>query len=463
MPTIPTSPSTTVTEAWANDAVDLAAALIRNGCVNTGDPDSGNEIRSVRTIQDYLGAPGVVVEPHPRRASVVYRIAGHDPSAPRLLMIPHLDVVPADAAAWSTDPFAGHIADGFLWGRGAVDMLNLTGAMVAVFGAIQRGALPPPAGDLVLACVADEEAGGALGAGHLVDEHWDLVACDAVLTEVAAPAITTESGSAIPVTVSEKGPAWQRLTATGIAGHGSQPHGRSNAVLTLASAFDAIGSEPQPIAITDEWRAFVPYLPVSESVRAMLVDPDQVDEAISILATDDAALARWVHACTHLTLSPNVMSGGTKSNVVPASATGEVDVRLLPGQDRSDILDHLRKILGPEAFEELAIEPVLDDPANTSPTEGPLWDAIAAATADHLPDADLAPTMTPVTTDARFFRARGIPAYGVGLFDDRITLPEMLAMFHGADERVGVASIRSTAAFLASVIGHLSEPSAPPA
>jgi acetylornithine deacetylase/succinyl-diaminopimelate desuccinylase-like protein len=157
-------------------------------------------------------------------------------------------------------------------------------------------------------------------------------------------------------------------------------------------------------------------------------------------------------------LSPNVLSGGTKANVVPAAAAGELDVRLLPGQDRSDVLDHLRKVVGPDVFDDLEITPVLDDPANTSPTEGPLWDAISAAAETHVPGVALAPTMTPVTTDARFFRARGIPSYGVGLFDDRISLPEMLAMFHGADERVSVASIESTARFLADVVGHLAPP-----
>lgn len=445
------------TDSWLDDAVELTEAFIANACVNTGDPTSGHEIRSVRTIQDHLGDPGTVIEPLPGRASVVYRIPGSDPDATRLLLIPHLDVVPADERAWSHPPFDAVRADGFVWGRGAVDMLNVTAAMVALFGAVARGVLPAPRGDLVLAAVADEEAGGALGARYLVEDHWDLVACDAVLTEVAGPTLTGPVGPALPVTVAEKGPAWQTVTAAGIAGHGSQPHGRSNAVVTLAGAFERIGAEPQPVAVTDEWLAFVPYLPIPESIRSKLRDGDRIDEAVAELDAIDPALARWVHACTHLTLSPNVIAGGTKANVVPASATGDVDVRLLPGQDRGDLLDHLRKILGPDLFDGLDITPVLEMPANSSPVEGPLWDAIGAAARDHLGEqAVLAPTMTPVTTDARFFRERGIPAYGVGLFDDTVSLPEMLAMFHGADERVSIDSIRSTTAFLADVVGHLS-------
>ena len=452
------------TEAWLDDAVDLTVALITNACVNTGDPDSGEEIRSVRTIQAYLGTAGTVIEPHPGRASVVYRIPGTDPNAQRLLMIPHLDVVPAEDGSWTHPPFDGVRADGFVWGRGAVDMLNLTAAMVATFGAVASGRLPPPRGDLVLAAVADEEAGGALGARHLIEEHWDLVACDAVLTEVAAPTLRSGGREALPVTVAEKGPAWQSVAAHGIAGHGSQPYGRSNAVLTLAGAFDRIGAAPQPVAITQEWLAFLPYLPVDDAIREMLGDADMVDEAVDRLAADDPALARWVHACTHLTLSPNVIRGGDKSNVVPAHAVGDIDIRMLPGQDRSDVIDHLRKVLGPDVLEELEITPVLDMPANASPTEGPLWDAIAAAAHHHLGDVELAPAMTPVTTDARFFRDRGIPAYGVGLFDDTVSLPQMLAMFHGADERVSIESIRRTTAFLGDVIGRFgSDPDPAPA
>ncbi|MEN8041962.1 MAG: M20/M25/M40 family metallo-hydrolase, partial [Actinomycetota bacterium] len=173
------------------EAVDLLVEFITNACVNTGDPTSGNELRSVRTVQSFLGEQGTVIEPIEGRASVVYRIKGTDPDAPVLLMIPHLDVVPANAAEWSEDPFGAVRKDGFVWGRGTVDMLNITAAMVVVYRWLRDGILPAPTGDIILACVADEEAGGTWGAKHLVNEHWDLVACDYVLTEVAGPTLGT--------------------------------------------------------------------------------------------------------------------------------------------------------------------------------------------------------------------------------------------------------------------------------
>jgi acetylornithine deacetylase/succinyl-diaminopimelate desuccinylase-like protein len=143
--------------------------------------------------------------------------------------------------------------------------------------------------------------------------------------------------------------------------------------------------------------------------------------------------------------------------MIPDGAQGDIDIRLLPGQDLADLEDHLRKVLGPDLFEDLELEPVLDMEANSSPVQGLLWDAIGDAAEIHLGSRQLAPTLTPVTTDARFFRERGIPAYGVGLFDDTISFSEMLAMFHGVDEKVSTSSVRKTTRFLASVITAFSE------
>jgi acetylornithine deacetylase/succinyl-diaminopimelate desuccinylase-like protein len=434
------------------EAISLLEELIANACVNTGDPTSGHEIRSVRTVQAYLDEPGTLVEPLEGRASVIYRLKGTNSGAPRLLMIPHLDVVPASAADWTFDPFEAVRSEGFVWGRGAVDMLNVTSAMVVVYRWLRDGLLPPPEGDVILACVADEEAGGTYGAKYLVDEHWDLVACDYVLTEVAGPTIGAAHNRALPVTVAEKGPVWRTATTRGTAGHGSQPYGRSNAVLRLAEAFARLGPPGQPISITDVWVDFVPHLGLDATLSAMLIDPDQVDSAIEIVAETDATLARWIHACTHMTFSPNVIGGGTKLNMIPDAASGEIDIRLLPGQDVADLDDHLRKVFGPELFDDVELTAAHDMVANGSPADGILWEAIADAAEEHLGTRHLAPTLTPVTTDARFFRERGIPSYGVGLFDDAVTFPEMLAMFHGVDEKVSEESVRATTRFLASVV-----------
>lgn len=454
---LPNPPAPAMSEIPTGEVVDLLVALVRNACVNDGTPDSGHEHRSVETLAAYLGSRGEIVEPHPGRQSVIYRVPGFDPAAPRLLLIPHLDVVPADEGSWTHDPFAAEIADGFVWGRGTLDMLNVTAAMAAVFKRHLDGAAPRLPGDLILAAVADEEAGGRLGAEHLVEHRWDAVGCEYLLTEIAAPPFPSPDGPVVPVTVAEKGPAWRRIRAVGESGHGSQPYARHNALVPLAAAMGILGSGPSPVHIADEWRTFVAQLPIDDALRARLLDPDGVDEAIDVLAISDPAFARWVHACTHLTVSPNVIRSGTKTNTIPGEAVGDVDSRILPGQDEESVDDHFRKVLGPSLWDDLEVERVMDFPATRSEPSGHLWEAIADAAEDVTGTRRLVPAMTPATTDARFFRARGVPAYGVGWFDDSQSFAEMLSSFHGVDERVSVASVGMTANFLMEVVRHFGD------
>lgn len=439
------------------EVVDLLVELIRNECVNDGSPDSGHEHRSVATLQRYFGEEGLVVEPHPGRQSVVYRVPGAESEAPSLLLVPHLDVVPATGAGWSRDPFAAERAEGFVWGRGTVDMLNVTAAMAALFKRYLTGELAPLPGDLVFAGVADEEAGGVLGAQYLLNNHYDAVGCDYALTEVAAPSFESSDGTLLPVTVAEKGPAWRRLKTHGVPGHGSQPYGTQNALVPMAEALSRLATAPTPVSISDEWRAFVEALMLEPEMEAELLDADRIDGAIERLAADDLPFARWAHACTHLTVTPTVLSAGVKTNVIPDAAEGYLDVRRAPGQDEASIDDHFRKVLGPALYEELEFEAVEAHGASVSPTGGPLWEAIADAAQDLTGSRSLVPAIVPVGTDARFFRERGTVAYGVGLFDDSTTFGEMLSMFHGDDERVSEESVFRTTALLELTVARFGE------
>jgi acetylornithine deacetylase/succinyl-diaminopimelate desuccinylase-like protein len=367
----------------------------------------------------------------------------------------HLDVVPVTPEGWSVDPFAADVIDGFVWGRGTVDMLNLTAAMAVVFKRYLTGEAPQPAGDLIYLGVADEEAGGAHGAEWLLRERFDLVACDYVLTEVAFPPIRTESGElAYPVKVGEKGPFWRKMSATGTPSHGSQPYGTDNAVRKIAEAITAIGAGDGPVDITPEWRAFVDGIGLAPARAAALLDPDLIDDEISSIAVDDPVFARWAHACTHLTLSPNVMRGGSKTNTVADSAVASVDIRALPGQTEQVVDDHLRKVLGP-GYAELEIEAIMDFEATSSAASGPMWESIGDAFESMTGSRRIVPALTPVTTDARFFRSRGIGSYGVGMFDDTVGFSDFLSMFHGNNERVSVESLGLTAELLDRIVQGL--------
>jgi acetylornithine deacetylase/succinyl-diaminopimelate desuccinylase-like protein len=440
----------------AGESTELLVALIQNACINDGTPDSGGEMRSVETLAAYLGEPDWTFEPHPGRASAVWRVPGADAAAPSLMLMGHTDVVPVSSEGWSVDPFAGERRHGFIWGRGAVDMLNQTATMATVFSRYHRGDAARLPGDLLFLAVADEEAGGRFGARALVDGQWEHVACDYLLTEIGTPMLDGAGGPGLPVTVAEKGPQWRRLRSVGVPGHGSQPYGTRNALVPMADALARIAATPPPAAISDEWRRFVEAWNPAEGLSAELLDIDRIDAAIDRIALGDIGLARWIHACTHLTISPNTVHSGVKANVIPDRATAEVDVRALPGQDETDVHDHFRKAIGP-GFDEIDMEIVEATRANGSEPGGPLWDAIGAALATIHPEAHLIPSMIPVGTDARFFRPKGTVAYGVALFDRRVAFGDFLRMFHGHDERVSEESLQLTADLLEGTVARFGE------
>lgn len=422
--------------------VELLQELIRNQCVNDGTRDRGWEQRSVATLVDYFGVEGEIVEPSAQRQSLVYRIQGSDPQAPSLALVPHLDVVPADPDGWSVDPFAADIHDGFLYGRGAVDMLNVTAAMAVAVKPYLTGERKP-AGDLVFAAVADEEAGGRLGAMHLVEERWSLVEADYLLTELAYPGLEVGGQRTVPVSVGEKGAYWSVLETRGAPGHGSVPYGADNALEKLVHALAGIIDTPSPVAITSEWADFAGHLGLDDQTLARLTDVDRLDDEIDRIAAEDPALARYIHAATHLTISPNVATAGTKTNVVADRARAQIDIRGLPGMNREFVDSHLRKAMAGAAGH-VEITPVMDADATVSGVGNVLWEAIGDAIEELEGHRNLAPTLMTVATDARFWRARGTICYGVGLFDDRMGFSEMLSLFHGNDERVSVESVGRT-------------------
>lgn len=436
-------------------AVELLRQLIRNRCVNDGTVESGQEVRSVETLAEFLGERGQVFEPAPGRQSVVYRVPGSDSDAPTLALLPHLDVVPANTEGWSVDPFSAEISDGFVWGRGAVDMLNVTAAMATVFRPYLTGE-KRMAGDLVLAAVADEESSGTLGAQYLVESHWEVVRADYLLTEVAYPALSTSAGPVYPISVGEKGPYWTKMSAEGTPGHGSAPYGSDNALQPIVEALHGLFSTPMPVAITDEWREFVAGLDLEPDLADALMDPDRVDEAIDRINVEDPAFARYVHAATHLTVSPNKAIGGIKANMVPDRAEAEVDLRALPGMDRDFVDEHLRKAMG-SAADRVELVPMADHAPTSSSRSNPLWDAIVDSIEAHTGSRQVVPALMTVATDARFFRQRGTVAYGVGLFDDRLGFGQFLSLFHGHDERVSVESVLRTTSLLETVIERFGE------
>jgi acetylornithine deacetylase/succinyl-diaminopimelate desuccinylase-like protein len=429
--------------ALVNDTVDLLQTMIRNACVNDGTVESGQEVRNVDVLRSYLEGCGADIEqfePLPGRASLVARLEGNDPDAPTVCLMGHTDVVPVTPDGWSRDPFGGELVDGEIWGRGAIDMLNLTASMAVAtraFAATGRR----PRGSLVYLAVADEEAGSRHGAQWLIENHWDAIGADYVITESGGIAMHTADGLRITCTVAEKGTAWRRLRLRGAPGHGSMPYRSGNVLVKLAEVIDRLGAyRPTPV-ITDAWRRFAAAYDLPADVVSRLIDPDTIDDALANLP--DTGIARYAHACTHTTFSPNVVHGGVKTNVIPDLVDLDIDIRTLPGETAEDVEEHLRACLG-DLFHDVEILELTSGSATASPTATPLWDALERTVRVPYPGAQLIPRMTVGGTDARLFRAKGVTSYGFGLFADGMTYGDFSSRFHGNNERIDVESLALT-------------------
>jgi acetylornithine deacetylase/succinyl-diaminopimelate desuccinylase-like protein len=419
---------------------ELLQAMIRNACVNDGSPESGEEVRNSDLLTSYLAGPGLEQthhEPLPGRRSVLTRIEGSDPTAPTLLLLGHTDVVPVSPDDWREDPFGGELIDGEVWGRGAVDMLNLTSSMAVAVKHLAEGGFTPR-GTLLFLGVADEEAGGTWGAGWLAEHAWDEVGADYVLTESGGIPTDTAAGRRIVMMAGEKGIGWRRLTIHGVPGHGSMPYRADNALVTAAEVVRRLAAYAPVPQLGEMWTAYVDALGLDDEGRAALLDPGRVDEAIAQM---DTRIARYCHATTHTTFSPNVIHGGTKTNTIPDRIELEVDIRTLPGQTDEDVDEMLTEALGDLVARVDVAAAVPSRAATSSPMDTPLWDLLTRRAEAVHPGAEVLPFMLTGGTDAAFFRARGVPAYGAGMFSEKASLSEFQSRFHGHDERIDTDSL----------------------
>jgi acetylornithine deacetylase/succinyl-diaminopimelate desuccinylase-like protein len=431
-----------VPEEFTGPTTELLQALIRNECVNDGTPDSGHEQRNSDLLAGYLEGAGLEVaryEARPGRDSVVARIDGSDPDAPSLCLMGHLDVVPVNPDGWRHDPFGGEIIDGEIWGRGALDMLNLTSSMAVAFRRLATEGFRPR-GDLVYFGVADEEAGGTWGAEWMAEHHWDVIEADYVLTELGGWSSLDDHGQrAVTVNVGEKGLAWRRLRVTGTPGHGSMPFGADNALIAAAEIVRRLADYRPSARIDDLWMQQVDAMDLPDEVRDGLRSADTIWSTLEGLPTP---VARRCHAATHTTFSPNVAHGGQKTNTIPDVVDVDVDIRTVPGTSREDVDAHLRGALG-DLYDRVEVT-VLQQADPTASPFGPgneLWDVVSKHTQVAYPGARLVPGLVVGGTDARFYRERSRIAYGTGLFSPDMDFSTFGSRFHGNDERIDVESL----------------------
>ncbi len=436
-------------------SVELLQTLIRNACVNDGTAASGQEVRNADVIQQIVEGPGVTIErfePTPGRSSLVARIEGSDQRAPSLCLMGHTDVVPVRPEGWRHDPFGGELIDGEIWGRGAVDMLNLTSSMaIAVRDLADRGFRPR--GDLIYFAVADEESGSAHGARWVADHHPDAIRADYVLTENGGVHSGPADAPFIGINVAEKGVAWRRLTVRGRPGHGSAPFRSDNALVAAAGVVQRLAEYRPAPQLTELWRARVETLGLPDDLRERLLDEEQVTATLEEIPSD--AGAPFLHACTHTTFSPNVLvSESMKTNTIPDHVAIEVDIRTLPGEGTEEVDAHLREALG-DLADRVDVEIMMNDPATISRIDTPLWDALGRAIATPFPTGRPVPQMIVGFTDARIFRELGSVAYGAGLLSPEITPAEFGSRFHGRNERIDLESMALTTRLWHDVVTDL--------
>lgn len=428
----------------SDEVTDLLQHLIRNECVNDGTESSGHEVRSADLLQSYLEGSGLDLEryePVPGRTSLVGRIEGTDPEAPTLLLMGHTDVVPVNPDGWSHDPFGGELIDGEVWGRGAVDMLNLTASMAVAVKHLARGDFRPK-GTLIYLAVADEEALGALGAQHLVDHEPDAIRADYVITESGGIPIPSPTGVKLPVIVGEKGSFWVKLRVKGTPGHGSQPYKTDNALVTAAAVVQRIAEYQPRTEIHAIWRQFLEGMDYPTELVGSLLDPDAFVDACDQLPV---GMGRQFHACTHTTFAPTIAHGGTKINVIPDRVDLQIDIRTLPGHGDAEVRAMLDEALG-DLAPKVELIAAAADPSTASPMDTPLWDALGRVTQQFYAGSKIVPFMTVGATDARFFRRLGTTSYGFGLFSEHLSFEDYGAMFHGDDERIDVESLQLSTA-----------------
>ncbi len=420
-------------KAVFEEALEVLRNLLR---FDTTNPP-GNERMACEYLGKILEKEKIdfdILESAPGRANLVCRLRG-EVSLPPLLLNAHLDVVPAEKDQWTHDPFGGILEDGFLWGRGALDMKHMAAMSLASVLLLQRQRAVLKR-DLIFAAVADEETGGRLGSGWLVDHHPERVRAEYALGEIGGFSRVAGGRTFYPVQIAEKGICWLRVKAKGAPGHGSLPNW-DGAVGKIGRAAHKLGSERLPFHRTPQAAVFVETMAAHQPFPRSLVLRQVLNRRLSQWILDkvvpDKGLARMLYATLHNTANPTILQAGEKVNVLPSEATLHVDGRVLPGQTEEDFLREVKDVLG-EGYD---IEVLEFQSATSAPPDDPILRTMAEVLRRHDPHCVVVPNMVPGFTDAKHYSRLGIRCFGFS----PVKLPEafsFIELMHGHDERIPV-------------------------
>lgn len=416
----------------------ILSELIR---IDTSNPP-GNETEAAVYLKGLFAGAGIageIIEPDKGRGSFIVRIGSGGPK--KLLYFSHSDVVPA-GEGWDFEPFSGEIKDGVVYGRGALDCKDLLAAQVSAALQLVEEKVPLQ-GELIIAAVADEEKGGRLGAGYITEHFPEKIKADFAVNEGADQPVFIDGKMVCFIQVGEKGTSWCTLKARGTAGHGSIPALADNAVVKMARAVSRLYHYRPEVVLIPEVEKLLKSLAVLCGIESKAPGPEEVDELLETLPFEEA-FVESLRAMTRMTVSPNMIRGGTKTNIVPDYGEADIDIRIMPGQDREYVEKELRLVMN----KEIEIEFTEYRAPTFSSAEEPSYKLMEEVTLGVAgPDTVCLPVISAGSTDSKYLRSIGIPSYGIGHMDknfDRRTRTTI----HGKNERIDVASLYHKTAFL---------------
>ena len=414
----------------------LLSDLIRIDTVNP----PGNETAAaeyLKEIFDQAGISSEIVETAPGRGSFFARLGEGEK---KLLFLSHTDVVPAGEEGWNFPPLSGEIKDGIVYGRGAIDCKSLVAAQAAAMLKLKEEGINFN-GTLIFAATADEEKAGTYGVKQLMKECPDRLTADFAVNEGGAEPVVMNGTNVYFIQVGEKGTAWSRIESRGTSCHGSMPTVGKNALKDMTRALSALFNYNPDIKLIPEVRLLLEEICKIYGLENSLME-ENLDKILDNF--NDKAFAEALRAMTRMTVSPNVVNGGNKTNTVPDYCSADVDIRILPGQDREYVLNELRECIG----EQLSIDVFNYYPPTFSSSQLEYYKVIEETTREVAPPSTAClPHISPGATDSRFLREAGIPAYGIGHmvpdFDQQIR-----ETIHGKNERIDIKSLHLRTDFL---------------
>lgn len=414
--------------------------------INTTNPP-GNETDAARFIAEYLAKDDFkseILESAQGRGSIITRLKGTG-EKPNLLLLSHLDVVAANPNEWTIHPFSGAVKDGFVYGRGAIDMKGMTAVEVITLKLLKQNSVPLK-GDVVLAATADEERGGEEGAGYLIRNHKDKIWCPYVLNEGGGIAFPQKGRNVYPIQTAEKGIIWFKVKAKGTPGHGSTPNMADNAITRINKVVTKLQDYQPPTVYVPTLKEFLKQVAETNSelqliITELLANPNRSDELIQELAKKDKALAEEVWPRTRTTISPTIIHGGVKENIIPSECEATFDCRVLPGESVDATFSLIKSMLSKFDEGKLSYEFLQIHDGNESSTQTPLYEAITGVLREYEPNCVVTPTLTTGGTDSRFFRETGSVCYGFHPVIPEEPNDQYEKRMHGIDERLSVKNL----------------------